>query len=493
MATLNLWSGFTKRRNSTKQPTGTGDAQKTVKLKEGTSLEQPVFILDGQQHGYNYAQFGGVYYYIDDVVIAKNNITELHCSRDLLATFKAAITGSSQFVLYYSHTNNEIVDRRLATKTVITVDSDTETFNNLGSGQSFMLTVVASDSAGDMTGDGGTNVFACDQNNINALFDDALLTTIKGAVNQEITDIKQIINGISTSDVQSVLIGLALANYDFMSAGEDITNTALYADDVEKFIKHCYVLPIAPANIGGSYKKIRVGKWDTNSSGNKGFPRIVHDSATLSIPWQASDWRRNAPYHEIYLYIPYIGIVDLPASELIGVNTITVNVSVDTYSGVTTFVINAANGTVLGQYSTNIAAQYAVGSSNISLVQAGANIITSAAALTAGAMTGAPGAIAGGALGLVNSIKPIDKSIGSNSGAAGMGLGNTVKCFTVFHDTTVSPGSVSAVQGTPYNGVMSLSGVSGYVQCMNASVEMDGLGNDKDIVNNYLNGGIYIE
>lgn len=484
MATLNLWTGFTKRRNSTKQPTGTGDAQKDCKLKEGTSLEQPVFVLDGQQHGYNYAQFGGVYYYIDDVVIAKNNITELHCSRDLLATFKAAIQASSQFVLYYTHANTEIVDQRLSTKTEITIDSDTETFNNLGSGESYMITAIGEDH---------TSIFACDKTKIDSLFDSNVLSGIKSGWDTMIGNLDTAVAGITAGSVEDMLKALFRAWLEFLKTQAEVTTSVLFCDDAQKFVKNCFVLPIDKSNIGGTLQMVHLGKWISSANGNKGFPRIIHDSATLSIPWQASDWRRNAPYHEIYLYIPYIGLINIPASEIIGVNTITVNVAIDAYSGVTTFVVNAANGTVIGQYSTNIAAPYAVGSSNINLTASGAQIIASAAAIAGGIATGNVPALSAGALGIVNSIKPFDASISANGGAAGMGLGNTVKCFTVFHDTTVTPSSVSAVQGTPYNGVMSLSGVSGYVQCMNASVDMDGLGNDKDIVNNYLNGGLYIE
>lgn len=493
MATLNVWYNFSKKKNSTKQPTGTADLSLDVKLKEETSLANPHFIVTGDRFTANYAQYGGMYYFIDDIISLHNGLCEIVCSKDVLATYKANIQAASAYVLYYSHSNTEIVDHRLSTKTSITTDSSTETFNNLGTGESYMLTVIASDSIGSMSGDGGTTVFACDQNDVNALFTDQLLSTLKTDFDDAISDVQDAIDAITGGDPFDALIGLAKINYDWMSTGQDIADTVLYCDDVQKFVKHCYVLPVAPVNIGGSTKQIKVGKWESNSSGRKGFPRILHDSATVNIPWQANDWRRNAPYHQIYLYIPYIGLVEIPASEVIGVSTITVNVSIDTYSGVSTFVVNAANGTVLGQYSTNIAAQYAVGSSNISLVQAGANIIASSAAIAAGAITGSVPAALGGALGLANAIKPLDSSIGSNSGAAGMGLGNTVKCFTVFHDTTVSPGSVSAVAGTPYNGVMSLSGVSGYVQTANASVDLPGFGTDKDTVNSFLNGGIYIE
>ena len=190
------------------------------------------------------------------------------------------------------------------------------------------------------------------------------------------------------------------------------------------------------------------------------------------------------------MYIPYIGLIGLPASELIGVTNLTVNAAIDTYSGVASFVVNADNGTVVGQYSTNIAAPYAVGSSNINVVAAGASIVAGVAAVASG--VGMSAAIMAG-LGLVNNIKPFDSSITGNGGSAGQGLGNTVKCISVFHDTTVTPSSVSAVQGTPYNGAMSLSGISGYVQTSNASIDITGYGGDKDEVDSLLNGGIYIE
>ena len=57
MATLELWKNFEKRKNSTKQPTGAADASKSVTLKDGTSIEQPVFIIQTNDFTYNYAKF----------------------------------------------------------------------------------------------------------------------------------------------------------------------------------------------------------------------------------------------------------------------------------------------------------------------------------------------------------------------------------------------------------------------------------------------------
>lgn len=474
---------FSKRHNSTAQPTG--GTLIDVQLKGGCDILAPVFILNySGVPTFNYMSFEGRYYFVTGIKSVRQDLFEVSCEVDVLATWKATITGSSQYVLYYTHANTEIVDQRLSTKTSITIDSSTETFHNLGSGESYMLTAIGKDR---------TSIFACDKQDIDELFDDTILQSIQDGWDDMVDDVDDAVDAISVGDVKDMLKALFKCWLEFIKTQSEVTGTVLFCDDAQKFVKNCFVLPIDKSNIGGTLHMVHLGKWIANANGNTGFPRICHDSATLSIPWQASDWRRNAPYHEIYLYIPYIGLINLPASELIGVTTITVNAAIDTYSGVTSFVVNASNGSVLGQYSTNIAAPYAVGSSNINLTASGAQIVASAASIAAGVASGNVGAVSMGALGIVNSIKPFDASVSSNGGAAGMGLGNTVKCFTVFHDTTVTPASVSAVKGTPYNGVMSLSGISGYVQCMDASVAGSMTDTEREEINNLLNGGAYIE
>ena len=485
MATLTGWASFSKKKNSTKQPTGSG-TDFTVTLKDGCSLDAPVFILNGaglNNFGLNYVQFQNAYYYVDDIVSQHNNLVEIHCSKDVLATYKSSIQASTQHVLYYNHSNSQIVDPRLSVKTAITVDSDTETFNNLGTGQSYMITAVGSEK---------TTIFALDKSDADNLFTDVYLQNAQQAWDGAITLLQSDIDALTPSTVIEALKVVPKQLLNMFKIWCSVNNMTRFSDDTQRFLKNCYVLPMDKSNIGGSDSAIKLGSWTAYSRGNKDFPRIVHDSATVDIPWQASDWRRNSPYHEIYLYIPYIGLVNISPSEVIGVTTITVNVSIDTYSGVTSFVVNASNGTVLGQYSTNIAAPYAIGSSNIDMVSSGAQIVSSVAGIAGGILSGNP-MVGSGALGITNALKPFDSSISSNGGAAGMGLGNTVKCFTVFHDTSVAPSDLRSVKGEPYNGKLSLSGITGYVQTSGASVDIQGFGNDKDRVNNFLNGGIYIE
>ena len=87
---IKVYTSFTKRRNSTKVPSS-GGTRKTVTLKEGTSIENPTFLLAGDLFTVDYVEAFGHYYFVDDVVSVRNGLTEIKCSMDPLATHKTAI------------------------------------------------------------------------------------------------------------------------------------------------------------------------------------------------------------------------------------------------------------------------------------------------------------------------------------------------------------------------------------------------------------------
>ena len=89
MANIRLWSGFVKRKNSTKQPNDSDSIVVSAKLKETVSIETPIFIVNIAYKDYNYCQFEHHYYFIDDIFIITNSVIEVHCTKDLLATYKS--------------------------------------------------------------------------------------------------------------------------------------------------------------------------------------------------------------------------------------------------------------------------------------------------------------------------------------------------------------------------------------------------------------------
>ena len=99
MATIKI-GNISKRVNSTSQSfTGT---DLSCRLKNPTSLHDPIFEVQGLTDGamFNYASYGSHYYWVDDVIQVTNQISEVHCHLDPLATFKSAITNTYGLVTF---------------------------------------------------------------------------------------------------------------------------------------------------------------------------------------------------------------------------------------------------------------------------------------------------------------------------------------------------------------------------------------------------------
>ena len=100
----------TKRVNSTAVPDSTLWTNYDVFLKQDTSLEQPVFLIQAAAAtlaGYNYAVGAGLlygFYWIVDIVSVANNRCEVHCVRDVLACNKTQIMATNCFIEYGQNT-----------------------------------------------------------------------------------------------------------------------------------------------------------------------------------------------------------------------------------------------------------------------------------------------------------------------------------------------------------------------------------------------------
>lgn len=94
--------GVTDKRVISTKTTMTSSVNLTCKLKEPTSMRNPVFIVSGlsKTTHYNYCSWNGFYYYVNDIIHITNDIQEVHCSIDPLATFKTAINNTYGYCLY---------------------------------------------------------------------------------------------------------------------------------------------------------------------------------------------------------------------------------------------------------------------------------------------------------------------------------------------------------------------------------------------------------
>lgn len=463
---------FSKRQNSTARPSSGGTSLE-VNLKGGCDILAPVFIINFEAFPvFNYVSYEGRHYFITGIKSIREDLWEISARVDVLATWRATIKETSQYVLYYTHANSEITDHRLSCKTVQKTSSATGSFGNFGTATGYVLTVVGKECIAS---------YAVTESNLQGLIDQGFFTALDNNVD----------NIPPVDDTTDTMTTIADSIRWFGDLLKTEIGSFTYADNATQNIRSCHLLPISYAAIGGTVTSIFLGRMDTGKTALRIENRTYTDSATVAIPWQASDWRRNAPYHEIYLYIPCIGLTSISPSDVIGETSLTVTVSMDKLSGDAIVTVKTSTKTV-AYYTTNFATPYPIGISQTTPLQAATAIGSAAAAIAASANPALTGAMAG--LGLANAIKPQATCIGANAGGAVLGVAsNTITCYTVFHDTTVDPSSISDVKGTPYNGVLSLANVSGYVQTAGASVNGFMTDTERDEINSLLDGGVYFE
>lgn len=468
---------FSKRKNSTKIPTG-GTAI-NVELKGGASILEPVFLLnyDAGVPTFNMVEFEGRFYHINTIRSVRANLYELACAVDVLSTYKNNILNSEAFVAYRDHNNTEISDARIPTKTTATTAIKKASFDTLGSGG---YSVVI-----NVTGTNKCASFALSETRANELLNSFISWYNSGS--SYVPDY----SGSVFSDIEEGLKALC----DMIRG---TVRQTLATGNVGDSIKSAYAIPIPLSSFGGLSERIYLGNYDTGKNGQLITDRVFSDGCTIEIPWQASDWRRNAPYHEIYVYIPYVGMINLSASDLIGFNELHISCNIDKCNGDAIFNIWVGDSKhILGQYCANIGSTYAIGAANITPLQAATGLGSAAggaAALIAG-VSGAGAVAAAGSvgLGLLNALNANVTTISANGGGASLGLTGQCSCFTIFHNTIVEPSNISALHGTPESKVMNLSGLTGYVQTQDFSISGNMTDNEREQINSMMDGGVYIE
>jgi hypothetical protein len=112
---FDLYKGFAKKENSTKQPSsGTLTLAVQGYFKEPCSILNPVLNIerlssDAVPYDYNYARYteGNRYYFIEDWVWV-NGLWEVHMKEDVLGTWKDVIGAQTEYILRTDSSNNPL-------------------------------------------------------------------------------------------------------------------------------------------------------------------------------------------------------------------------------------------------------------------------------------------------------------------------------------------------------------------------------------------------
>jgi hypothetical protein len=502
-----------KRYNSTAAAPAAAFSGDCV-FKDPTSLINPIIILKfSGKPAVNYFSFDNRYYWITDIITLNNERWEIHGSVDVLGTYRQHIRNTSAFVLFDSTANTQIPDNRLAIKTDCNAhtasvampwdfDSGTGTYLICTTGncdEVDLYTATVTPNALE-----GTGVYILPKNQIDNLgFDGADLATamIQSLNNWNQTNNAALAYANGKDPVAdpfgwlgawlrfvgiSFWTGIAAALEFFKIIGTQLIGGGTALSNIKAAYWLPFVIPDA-ASVATS-KPLALGSYKDTVSGLRRIddPVITSVWVSVAIPWQFSDWR-NVSCTEVMLYVPMIGCINIPSEVVKGNNAIQVRIALNLYSGSMACEVRCDSAD-LGTYGANVAMPYLIGDSNMN-VGAIANTITAAAA------TNPLGMVAGAA----QSLTPMATSVGGIGGGAGTGLNNDIVCICRVHNTSQEPSALINTIGTPTNQLKQLNG-SGYCQTMSAQMNCADQTNEPtptqteiQMVNNFLNGGVYLE
>lgn len=497
---IRLFKNFNKRINSTKRPLLDSGLVMECYLKEDTSLENPIFIIDrlaigdetSQENwldGYNYMYSNNHYYFIDDIIFRSDFHIEVHCHQDILATYRTDI-GNLVTLIERSSSEADIMlpDTMIIQRGDIIRTSSTNT-NVLGSGESYLVRAMFN---------GGLKGYVLSEAQMQALASYIVeRPDIQGMLDTGGAGVGDFLMGLST----------ALSGNQAQTTAKIETATAILNYNPADYIKSVMYFPMS---LPGSNVPVQIGP--VNQIAVQVYPMLSGNGSSntysLSIPsGYYSDFRDyDASYTKASIYLPGVGSLSLDVSALR--NGLSAKVDVDYISGGILYKIISGNAIILsagGQIGVPV--QYGGTTPNYAgglaeslrssqaytntFAQAGKNLVTGNY-MEAGASL----------MNLIN--EPTNhmynmgaiKASPTQSLIGGIGNASAVrynKNIVISIEQVNSSENANNVYGRPLYKTRKISDIPGFVKCVNASINVDGFMSDKVTLNSYLNGGFYYE
>lgn len=468
--TIEVFTGFSKRKNSTKHPTAGTGTSKTVTLKEGTSIENPSFLLAGDLFTVDYVNAFGNWYFVTDVKSVKNGLTEISCKMDSLATHKSTIANYTAFIERAASSgaiNIDLPDPLCASevteRVIPSVTSGSFVFSSTGC---FVLSVLNTKGSGA----GFTSYYLLDATKIEAVA--TYCNSYWGNTATTVTEWFQA-NYLKTSE--------AIIDCIWVPFSYSYTASLSFAHEKIE-------IGVDEITVGGDYV------WGYRFTAGC----VASYTATIAIPNTGySDFRRGAPYTIGKLYIPCYGVIDFNPLDFTTGN-ITLTIDADFATG--DVIVYLKDGTYLISTVTyNCAAPCPVGKVGTNISGAASGIIQTAGAVigmvaSSGAASVAAGisATAAGINAVSNAIAPTMSIHGGRGGRAASYNGTDFICTLICKETS-DPAELMTHHGGLVMEKKQISSLSGYIKCSNASVPIAGMETEREEVNSYLNSGFYYE
>lgn len=436
--TVNFYT-FTKKYNSTKQPTGDGTSL-TCNIKAPSSIINPRLEVATNPTAYNYVKIAtfGRYYFITDITF-NAGVWVCNLNEDVLATYKSYIGASSLYVTRSATQYNEYIrDNILATTayttgTSSTIDNTIYTWNN---GVYVVNTVTNSAN--------GIQSYQMTPAQFKAFYDELFIY----------------VNGLNWTDVEHALRNEATGAQDYIVSMFWFPEAFTASDTSDVYL--------GPATIHTGAKKIA---------------GILEKNYTVTIPKHPKaatygKYLNSEPYSHYTLIFGPLSETAIDLSMYVDYNTVNIKLRVDPATGQATISLTGASFTV----GWGVPIPIAKTNSNMvgSLVSGSAAIANLLVGNYAGAIAGAASAAANFA-----GTTSVTSSIGSI-------CGHCAGRFLIGYFADVTDQDITNL-GRPLCQVTTPASLTGYMVVQNGSISAPANGSELASIKGYLEGGFYYE
>lgn len=519
-----------KKVNSTKQiPLSDLPDEFPFYMKRACSMEHPVFYVRlnslniSPQYNYCYIEETHAYYWIEDITALNANNWQFSCAIDPLATFADSIKKTKAYILYGKNgfdasgsgyrvqDNRQNVAQKPSTSS-ISLDITDECIDTT-TGCYIMSAVGAK---------GGVTTYVMKKSELKRLVD---------AIQQQLdidfsTMISQPQTKTTITASEGTLPGVGGGAYvgseqrtETYTQADSATDQAIkyfaknyvYGGAAVDCIRSCIWLPIKESVIPQAAQAITLGHYDTGVSGGVMTHQQIKRETAIPIPWPVDDWKRMNC--QISLYVPFIGTISIPVDKVNNVSILSVTWCCSFLDGNISVKVDAGTHTIYVG-SANIASQYAIGASNISLtgnqtsatigaigigLQVGGGVLSSSAGILGGLNnltrdnTGRTMGETMSSMGhsVMQLIPPVAQCAGSMTGNASA-LQTMLATLTLFYYPPTDDTNFQSMYGHP---VMKIdTPASGYCQTRGFSVEAPmATSAEAAYINAAMDGGVFIE
>lgn len=461
--TINTWSGFPKKFNSTKRPDPNAATAHTVTLKNQTNIKKPTFLMGTTDFSINYVQAFGNYYWCDVVNIDGHN-SELVCTLDRGATYKTQIGAYNAYVEYAASAPAGYIyiddPRNTPTADVKNGRSSTDPGWTVSNSGCYLLGMANAVSIGNC---GAPSYYIMNASELSAvtaaIFDPNFITNIKNQF-----------NGVFDSIISCIWLPF---NSAFV-AGNGSASVPVYAGNQD----------------------LGVGSMSFLTN------RVWHNRVYVSIPnplGYSGTYVNSNKYFTATIFLPGVGVCpltyDIYKDSATGV---TVDIYLDFVTGDVVYYLSTASPGGSGEsqsFAGNVAAKVPVVGSSYDGIGVAMGVMSTARSVASGDIFGA----AEGVAGIAKSLSVDNIVVGANSSP--LSLIHNKNISIDVHVQTPLHGATSAAEleafrtdnGMPYFNRATISSLSGYIKCRNASVSIPGDGEEQGAINAMLNTGIFYE